>query len=83
MCLGRIGTVTKTWDEGGVPMALVRTHPDAEPEEACCMAVPDVWAGMRVLVHLGFVIEVLSADRAAEAEALRSTEATAEGSGRR
>ena len=81
MCLGRIGTVTKTWDDRGVPMALVRTSPGADPESVCLMAVPEARTGMQVLVHLGFVVEIIPAEAATDALLLRGAVSPAEGSG--
>jgi hydrogenase maturation factor len=67
MCLGEIATLVEAWDEDGarlgrlgngsvVPLAFV---PGAEP-------------GAALLVHLGIPVEVLEAELAAEALALRA-----------
>jgi hydrogenase assembly chaperone HypC/HupF len=69
MCLGLIGAVTRTFDEGGVPMAEVAT--DGGVRNACLLYCPDVVEGDDVLMHMGFVMEVLDHDRAAEAMAMR------------
>ena len=57
MCLGVIGRVTRVWAEAGVPMALVRTGDKEAP--VCLLYVPDAGEGDRVLVHLGFAVELL------------------------
>ena len=69
MCLGTLGRIGRVWDEGGVPMAAV----DAAVGEvaACLLYHPDAVVGDHVLVHMGFVLEVLDADRASEAAAIR------------
>ena len=56
MCLGRPGVVERTWEERGVPMGLVRTGETTE--SACLLIEPGTRAGDRVLVHMGFVVEV-------------------------
>jgi hydrogenase maturation factor len=70
MCLGTVGVVVRVWEEDGVPLALVDTGPRVE--RACLLAQPDVEEGTDVLVHMGFVVEVLDAGSAAEAIRLRS-----------
>jgi hydrogenase expression/formation protein HypC len=71
MCLGVVATVTRTWDEGGLPMAAIS---DGRGEErAVCLAyIPDTRPGDSVLVHLGFALERLDPDAAADAQTLRS-----------
>ena len=69
MCIGIIGTLQETWLDGGVPMGRVRTA-DAD-EIACLLYAPDTAIGSSVLVHLGFVTEVLDPRRAADATELR------------
>lgn len=71
MCLGTIGAITEVWDSGGVPLARVGIGPAAET--VCLLGCPGAQPGTRVLVHAGFVVEVLSPDIAAEAERLRAT----------
>ncbi|MDH3499182.1 MAG: HypC/HybG/HupF family hydrogenase formation chaperone [Acidimicrobiia bacterium] len=66
MCLGAIGVIHDTWDEGGVAMASVAGEP------VCLMYTPEAKTGDSVLVHLGFAIEILDEERAAAATALRS-----------
>jgi hydrogenase maturation factor len=69
MCLGDIGTVTSLGDDAGVPVAVVRT-PGGE-ERRCGVFAPGVEIGSAVLLHLGYVVEVLDPERAADAVALR------------
>jgi hydrogenase expression/formation protein HypC len=68
MCLGDIGRLTETWSEGGLPMGRVRTDAgDGNGDQVVClMYVPDATEGQRVLVHLGFAVEVIEAVEAAE-----------------
>lgn len=70
MCLGKIGKVARTWDEGGIPMGEVDTPEEAV--NACLLYHPDVAVGDDVLVHMGFVVDVLDAERAEDARRLRS-----------
>jgi hydrogenase maturation factor len=70
MCLGKVGVVTKVWDEDGVPLALVDTG--ATTETVCLLACPGVQEGASVLVHIGFVVEVLDPGTAEEARSLRA-----------
>jgi hydrogenase expression/formation protein HypC len=69
MCLGRMGVVTKVWEEGGVPLALVNYG--SAVETACLLAIPGIEVGASVLVHLGFAVEVLDPRSVQEAERLR------------
>ena len=66
MCLGDLGTVDRTWDEGGLPMATVNDEP------VCLMYTPDAKVGDSVLVNLGYTVEILDVGRAADAAALRA-----------
>ncbi len=66
MCLGAIGVIRETWDEGGIAMASVAGEP------VCLLYTPEAAPGDSVLVHLGFAVEVLDEERAAVATALRS-----------
>ena len=66
MCLGAIGAIDATWIEGGVPMASVAGSP------TCLLYTPEAGVGDTVLVHVGFAVEILDPDRAAEAVELRS-----------
>ena len=69
MCLGVVGRITETWDEGGIPMGTV--YDGRDHIAVCLLYVPDVSAGDDVLVHLGFAVERLDPRRAEEAHALR------------
>jgi hydrogenase expression/formation protein HypC len=66
MCLGAIGAIEATWSEGGVPMASVAGRP------TCLLYTPEAGVGDTILVHLGFAVEILDPDRAADAVALRT-----------
>lgn len=65
MCLGSMGRIERTWDEGGVPMAMVAGSP------VCLVYTPEVVPGQMVLVHLGFAVEVIDEARARDAIELR------------
>jgi hydrogenase expression/formation protein HypC len=65
MCLGALGIVEETWDEGGLPMAFVNDEP------VCLMYTPEADIGDHVLVNLGYSVEIIDSKRAAEALALR------------
>jgi hydrogenase expression/formation protein HypC len=69
VCLGAIGRITRVWEEGGVPMALVHTGDGEVP--ACLLYVPGAGEGDHVLVHLGFAVEPLDPPEAAAALAMR------------
>jgi hydrogenase expression/formation protein HypC len=71
MCLGDLGTVGRTWDEGGLPMAEINGEP------VCLMYTPDATIGDSVLVSLGYAVEIIDEKRAAEAVALRGILETA------
>jgi len=70
MCLGSLGRVVKMWDEGGVPMAEVSSADRVI--NACLLYHPGVVEGDDVLVHMGFVVDVLDSQAAAQARELRS-----------
>jgi hydrogenase maturation factor len=70
MCLGKMGLVTRVWEEGGVPLALVDT--ESTTETVCLLTCPGVEVGMSVLVHLGFVVEALEPRSAENASRLRA-----------
>jgi hydrogenase maturation factor len=60
MCLGDVGRLTETWSEGGLPMGRVRTGPlEHEGQVVCLMYVPEAVTGQRVLVHLGYAVEIV------------------------
>jgi hydrogenase maturation factor len=69
MCLGVIGTIHRTWDEGGVPMAEIAT--ESGSRAVCLLYHPDAGEGEAVLAHMGFVVEVLEPDEAEEALRMR------------
>jgi len=66
MCLGSLGVIARTWDEGGLAMASV------EGQAVCLMYTPEASVGDTVLIHLGFAVEVVSKERVSAARALRS-----------
>jgi len=70
MCLGVVGRITRTWDEGGVPMAAIESR--GEEHAACLLYQPEAEVGAPVLAHMGFVLEVLTEERFTDAEGLRS-----------
>jgi hydrogenase assembly chaperone HypC/HupF len=69
MCLGLIGVVNRTFDEDGVPMAEVDSGDG--PRSVCLLYCPDAAVGDDVLTHMGFVMEVLDPQRAADSRELR------------
>lgn len=58
MCLGTIGVITEVRDDDGVPMALVDAGAGGTVP-ACLLTCPQAAAGETVLVHCGYVLEVL------------------------
>lgn len=58
MCLGTIGVITAIHDEDGVPIALVATEP-GEKLSACLLTCPEARPGAAVLVHSGYVLQIL------------------------
>lgn len=71
MCLGDLGRLERTWDEGGLPMAEINGEP------VCLMYTPDARIGDSVLVSLGYAVEIIDQKRAADAVALRERIETA------
>ena len=71
MCLGKLGTVTEVWDEKGVPLSFVAV--DGRTERACLLGFPDARVGSDVLVHMGFVVDVLAPAVAEDARRLRTS----------
>jgi len=69
MCLGIVGRITRTWDEGGLPMGHLSGQ--SEDRAVCLSYFPEVTAGTPVLAHMGFVLEVLDNQRLAAAQSLR------------
>jgi hydrogenase maturation factor len=70
MCLGTLGVIARVWEEDGLPMALV--DDGSRTRAACLLGRPGAGVGARVLVHLGFVVEVLDGDLADDAARLRA-----------
>jgi hydrogenase maturation factor len=70
MCLGEIGTVTKTWEINGLPMGSLRLAAGAD-REICLIYTPEVAVGDTVLAQLGFSVEALAPEAAEDALALR------------
>lgn len=56
MCLGARATVARVFDDDSVPMAELD-----DGAAVCLLFRPDVAAGDQVLVHCGYVIELLAA----------------------
>ena len=73
MCLGAIGVIREVFEENGLPMA--RVEGDLRTPEVCLLYVPAARPGDHVLVELGFAVEVLDEEEAAEALRLRSAPA--------
>ena len=73
MCLGSIVRLEETWEAGGMAMGYAGRRDDA----VCLAYVPEAVAGDYLLVHLGFALEILGPETAAEAIAER--EALADG----
>jgi hydrogenase maturation factor len=68
MCVGSIGRLAETWDEGGVRVGRMA--------DGCVVSlsfVPDAEPGTDLLLHLGIPVEILDAETAREALDLRST----------
>lgn len=65
MCVGSLGVIERIWDEGGVPMAAVGDT------AVCLFYTPGASVGDTVLVHIGYAVEIIEAQRAAQARALR------------
>jgi hydrogenase maturation factor len=65
MCRGRLGVVVRRWEEDGIPLAMVDTGTGLE--RACLLAEAGAGPGDHVLLHMGFVVEVLDPESAASA----------------
>lgn len=63
MCLAIPGMVLQTFDEGGLPMALV-DYAGAR-NTACLAYTPEAVVGDYVIVHAGFALQVLNEQEAA------------------
>lgn len=57
MCLGTRGVITAVHDDDGVPIALVDTG--AGTVSACLLTCPEARPGAAVLVHSGYVLQIL------------------------
>lgn len=58
VCLGTVGVITAVRDEDGVPMALVEAAQGTV--SACLLTCPDASVGRTVLVHCGYVLQILN-----------------------
>ena len=58
MCLGTIGVVTRIADDDGIPLAVVRPEA-AGAVPACLLTCPEAAVGDTVLVHSGYVLQIL------------------------
>jgi hydrogenase maturation factor len=70
MCLGEITTLAEAWDEDGVRLGRL-----GNGSVVPLAFVPGATPGSALLVHLGIPVEVLDAEIAAEALALRGATA--------
>lgn len=68
MCIGAIATLAEAWEEGGARLGRLD-----DGSVVPLSFVPAAVAGAYLLVHLGIPVEVLDADAAREALALRTT----------
>ncbi len=62
MCLGTVGVITAVREEDGVPMALVDTSQGDAGQgtvSACLLTCPDASVGRTVLIHCGYVLQIL------------------------
>jgi hydrogenase maturation factor len=60
MCLGTTGVVTRIYDDDGVAMALVDAG-TAVVRPACLLTCQAAVVGDTVLVHSGYVLQVVDA----------------------
>jgi hydrogenase maturation factor len=58
MCLGTVGVIIAIRDDDGVRMALVDTGATG-PVSACLLTCPEASTGSKVLVHSGYVLQIL------------------------
>ena len=68
MCIGSIATLAEVWEEGGARVGRLD-----DGSVVPLSFVPAADRGAYLLVHLGIPVEVLEADAAREASALRSS----------
>ena len=57
VCLGTVGVITAVRDEDGLPMALVEAGQGTV--SACLLTCPEAGVGRTVLVHCGYVLQIL------------------------
>ena len=57
MCLGTVGVIIEVCDDGGLPMALLDTAPGTV--SASLLTCPEAGVGQTVLVHCGYVLQIL------------------------
>ena len=57
VCLGTVGVITAVRDADGVPMAVVDAGQGTV--SACLLTCPDASVGRTVLVHCGYVLQIL------------------------
>ena len=67
MCLGTIAVLTEAWAADGARLGRLD-----DGTVVSLAFVPEAAAGAHLLVHLGIPVEVLDADTAADALALRN-----------
>ena len=73
MCLGSIGSVTALWEANGLTVGRVRLDGGSEVE-ACLALTPEAVVGSTVLIQMGFSVELLDDEAAADALRLRSAD---------
>jgi hydrogenase maturation factor len=57
VCLGAVGVITAVREEDGLLMAVVDTVPGTV--SACLLTCPEASVGATVLVHCGYVLQIL------------------------
>lgn len=70
MCLGSIGAITKTWEKNDLPMGLLQVSGQRDME-VCLVYTPEAQVGDAILAQLGFSVEILTPEAAADALAVR------------
>jgi hydrogenase maturation factor len=61
MCLGTTGVVAGIRDDDGIPMAEVDTG-TAGTVQACLITCPDASVGDTVIIHSGYVLQILDVE---------------------
>ena len=64
MCLGTVGVITAVRDQDGVPMALVDAAQGTL--SACLITCQEAGVGQTVLVHCGYVLQLLDDEQDAQ-----------------